>query len=74
MKILTLLIGTLALNMFDASNCCADETATEATLRAERLGGLRLGLPEKDVLKLLGSPAKRGELVFQEADGSYVED
>jgi hypothetical protein len=74
MKILTILIGTLMLNMFDASNCRADETATEAMLRAESLGGLRLGLPEKGVLKLLGPPAKRGELVFQEADGNYVQD
>jgi hypothetical protein len=74
MKILTILIGTLMLNMFDAANCRADETATEAMLRAESLGGLRLGLPEKGVLKLLGPPAKRGELVFQEADGNYVQD
>jgi hypothetical protein len=48
--------------MFDASNCRADEAATEAMLRAESLGGLRLGLPEKDVLKLLGRPATRGKL------------
>jgi len=74
MRILTILIGALVLNMFDASNCRADETATEAMLRTERLGGLRLGLPEKDVLKLLGPPAKRGEWVFQEADGNYVQD
>jgi hypothetical protein len=74
MKILTILIGALALNMFDASNCRANETATEAMLQAERLGGLRLGLPEKDVLKLLGSPARRGKLMFQEADGNYVQD
>jgi hypothetical protein len=74
MKILTILVGTLVLNMFDASDCRADETATEAMLRAETLGGLRLGLPEKAVLKLLGPPAKRGELVLQEADGNYVQD
>ena len=74
MRILTILIGALVLNMFDASNCRAEETATEAMLRAESLGGLRLGLPEKDVLKLLGPPAKRGELVLQEADGNYVQD
>jgi len=49
-------------------------TATEAMLRTESLGGLRLGLPEKDVLKLLGPPTKRGKLVFQEADGNYVQD
>ena len=74
MKILTILIGTLVLSLFDASNCRGDETATEAMLRRESLGGLRLGLPEKDVLKLLGPPAKRGELGFQEADGNYVQD
>ena len=74
MKILTIFIGTLVLNMFGASNCRADEAAAEAMLRAERLGELRLGLPEKDVLKLLGSPATRGKLVFQEADGNYVQD
>ena len=74
MKILTILIGILVLNVFDAPNCRADETVTEAMLRAESLGRLRLGLPEKDVLKLLGSPATRGKLVFQEADGNYVQD
>jgi hypothetical protein len=74
MRILTILIGALVLNMFDAANCRADETATEAMLRAESLGGLRLRLPEKDVLKLLGPPGKRGEMVFQEADGNYVQD
>ena len=73
MKMLAILIGTLVLNMLDASNCRADETVTEAMLRAERLGGLRLELPEKDVLKLLGSPATRGKLILQEADGNYVQ-
>jgi hypothetical protein len=74
MKILTILIGTLVLNLFDASNCRAGETATEAMLRTESLGGLRLGMREKAVLKLLGPPAKRGESVLQEADGNYVQD
>lgn len=74
MKILTILIGTLVLHLPDASNCCATEIATEAILRVESLGGLRLGLPEKDVIKLLGSPATRGKLVFQEADANYVQD
>ena len=73
MKILTILIAALVLNMFDASDCRADETATEAMLRAESLGGLRLGLPEKAVLKLLGPPATRDKLVLQEADGNYVQ-
>ena len=74
MKIFTILIGALVLTLLDGSNCRADEAATEAMLRAEGLGGLRLDLPEKTVLKLLGSPAKRGALVFQEADGNYVQD
>jgi hypothetical protein len=73
-KILTILIATLVLNMFEAANCRADETATEAMLRAESLGGLRLGLPEKDVINLLGPPTKRSALVLQEADGNYVQD
>ena len=74
MKIFTILIGTLVLNMLDASIGRADETGTEAMLRAESLGKLRLGLPEKDVVKLLGSPAKRGELMSDEADANYVQD
>jgi hypothetical protein len=74
MKILTILVGILVINLFDASNCSANETATEAMLRTESLGGLRLDLPEKAVLKLLGPPAKRGALVLQEADGNYVQD
>jgi hypothetical protein len=73
-KILTIIIATLVLNIFDASNCRADEKATETMLRAESLGGLRLGLPEKDVLKLLGPPTKRSALVVQETDGNYVQD
>ena len=43
MKILTILIGTLVLNMFHASNCRADETATEAMLRAESLADCASG-------------------------------
>lgn len=73
-KILAILIAAFVLNMFDASNCRADEKATETMLRAESLGGLRLGLPEKDVLKLLGPPTKRSTLVVQETDGNYVQD
>ncbi len=73
MKIFTVVIAGLALSMSGVSNCRADETATEAMLRTESLGGLRLELPEKDVVKLLGPPAKRGALVLQEADGNYVQ-
>jgi hypothetical protein len=73
MKVLAVLLGTLALNLFAALDCRADEAATAAMLRAEGLGGLRLELPEKDVLKLLGPPTKRGALVLQEADGNWVQ-
>src|ERR1700712_5262510 len=48
-------------------------TATEAMLRGESLGDLRLGLPDKDVLKLLGKPDKQSALVLQGADGTYVQ-
>jgi hypothetical protein len=74
MKILTILLSALALNLCAALDGRADETATAIMLRAESLGGLRLELPEKDVLKLLGPPAKRGKLVLQEADGNYVQE
>ena len=48
--------------------------ATQALLKAENLGGLRLGLSEPETRKLLGKPAKQGKLVKQEADGTYVQD
>jgi hypothetical protein len=73
MKIFTILTLIWALNMFEAFDCRADERATEVMLKAESLGGLRLGLPEKDVIKLLGPPSKRGALVLQEADGNFVQ-
>jgi hypothetical protein len=73
MKVLAVFLGTLALNLFAALDCRADEAATAAMLRAEGLGGLRLELPEKDVLKLLGPPTKRGASVLQEADGNWVQ-
>jgi hypothetical protein len=47
---------------------------TEAFLKSEGLGGLKLDLPEKDVLKLLGKPEKKGALALQEADGMWVQD
>src|SRR5947207_14070184 len=62
------------IRLVESSNVRAYETVTEAMLREESLGRLRLGLPEMDVLKLLGSPATRCKLVFQEADGNYVQD
>jgi hypothetical protein len=48
--------------------------ATEAMLKAESAGILRLGLPEKDVLKALGKPEKQGKLILQGADGDYVQE
>jgi hypothetical protein len=73
-KILTIIVAAFVLNAFDAPHCRADEKATETMLRGESLGGLRLELPEKDVLKLLGPPTKQSALVFQAADGNYVQD
>lgn len=46
----------------------------EAFLKSERLGGLKLDLAEKEVLKLLGKPKTKGTLVLQEADGVWVQD
>ncbi len=48
--------------------------ATEKFLKSEQLGSLKLGLGEKDVLKLLGQPKKKGGLVLQEADGMWVQE
>src|SRR5689334_16670470 len=46
----------------------------EAFLKSEQLGGLKLYMPEKAVLKLLGNPKKKGTLTLQEADGEWVQD
>src|SRR4051812_23107807 len=51
----------------------AHEAATAKLLKAESLGGLRLGLAENDVIQLLGKPAEQGKLVLQEADATYVQ-
>ncbi len=48
--------------------------ATGKFLQSEQLGSLKLGLGEKDVLKLLGPPKKTGNLVFQGADGMWVQE
>ncbi len=49
------------------------EAATRAMLLAEGFGDLRLGLSEKDLRTLLGKPDKQSALVFQGADGTYVQ-
>lgn len=46
----------------------------DAFLKSEQLGGLKLEMSEKAVLKLLGEPKKKGALVHQEADGMWVQD
>lgn len=74
MKKLSILFAAFALTFFTGSPLRADDAATEAMLKAENLGGLRLEMPEKDVIKLLGEPAKRGALTFQGMDGTYVQD
>jgi len=43
-------------------------------LKSEQLGGFKLNMAEKDVIKLLGKPQEKGDLVLQEADGMWVQD
>jgi hypothetical protein len=47
--------------------------ATEAMLKGESLGGLKLGLAATAVLKQLGKPESQSKLSLQEADGTYVQ-
>lgn len=63
----------VALILCAGSMLATDESATQKLLESEGLGGLRLDLPEKDVIKLLGEPAERDQMVLQEADGNYVQ-
>ncbi len=65
-------LATMAL--FAGALSAAEESATEKFLKAESLGGLRLDLPEREVIQLLGEPARRGEMLLQEADGNYIQD
>ena len=51
----------------------AREAKTAAMLKGESLGGLKLGLAEKEVVKLLGKPGSQGKLQLQGADGTYVQ-
>lgn len=48
-------------------------TQIEAMWKAESLGGLRCGLAEEAVVRLLGKPERRGKVMLQEADGNYVQ-
>jgi hypothetical protein len=73
-KIAIILCAALGFSLFIAPVASAEEQGMYAVLHGEALGGLRINLPEKDVLRLLGQPARRGKLVFQEADNSYVQD
>jgi hypothetical protein len=70
--------AALAVTLFSPNALRAQDTAREAKtaamLKGESLGGLRLGLGEKDVLKLLGKPEKQGKLILQAADGAYVQE
>ena len=63
----------LALAGFTTAVRAADGPATQALLRKESLGGLRLELPGKDVIKLLGEPKQESKLTLQGADGNYVQ-
>lgn len=51
---------------------CGSSAADEfALLKAERIGGLRIGLPEGDVKKIMHCPLKKGAEQLWEADGAY---
>jgi hypothetical protein len=71
MHFLRLLVAALALGLFAASSSAAD---SEAMLRGESLGALKLGASEKSVLESLGKPEKRGAFILQGADGQYVQE
>lgn len=51
----------------------ADDAAARTVVHKESLGGLRLEQPASEVIKLLGKPEKETKLVFQAADGNYVQ-
>jgi len=51
----------------------ADDAAAREVVHKETLGGLRLDQPVSEVIKLLGKPEKETKLVFQAADGNYVQ-
>ena len=51
----------------------ADDAAAREVVRKESLGGLRLDQPVSEVIQLLGKPEKETKIVFQEADGNYVQ-
>ncbi len=74
MKTRMIVVTLMALILSGGRIVAAGEEATEKLLKSESLGGLRLDLLEKEVIKLLGEPAKRGEVTLQEADGNYVQD
>lgn len=72
LRLTLLALGCSALTAFCPA-AKADPDAAWKMLKAERLGELRLELPEKDVLKLLGKPEKQSKTILQEADGMYVQ-
>lgn len=69
-----LLAALLALFASSAPVTIRAADATEKFLKSEQLGTLRLDMAEKDVLKLLGKPKKKGSLVHQDADGMWVQE
>ena len=58
----------VALGFMFSTSFAADEFAL---LKEERIGDLRIGLPEKDVRKAIHCPLKRGKDELWEADGDY---
>ncbi|MBF0551352.1 MAG: hypothetical protein HQK60_12550 [Deltaproteobacteria bacterium] len=50
-----------------------DAQGSQFNTREERIGGLRLGLAEKDVNKIIPGRPKKGKEVFEAATGEYVQ-
>ncbi|MBF0552437.1 MAG: hypothetical protein HQK60_18140 [Deltaproteobacteria bacterium] len=50
-----------------------DTPGSQFNTRGERIGGLRLGLPEKDVNRNIPCRLKKGKEVYEAATGEYVQ-
>jgi len=68
LRTLTLLLLCLAVS--STARAAEDEFAL---MSAERIGALRIQLPESDVKKALGEPGSRGKVVRSDADGKWVQ-
>lgn len=56
-----------------AASGLAQEDKAQQFLAGERLGGLKLGMGEKDLIVLLGSPKQKTKPILLEAVGEYYQ-